>query len=454
VNPVTANTEERLAAGKRLRERLPHSRHAEYRQASERADPVAVIEAENVPRIADLVPVRHARMLVSPFAFFRGAAGVMAADLATTPTTGVAVQACGDMHVSNFGVFGSAERSLVFGINDFDETLPGPWEWDVKRLATSVIVSTRFLGVDSAEARAAAETTVASYRDRIRGYAELGHLATWYARIEESDVLAAVSPAVRKNAKSVMRQARRQTNLQVLGKLTDLIDDRRRIIEEPPLVVHEAKTAAGRPIEEAVDLFLRSYAPSLPPERRVLLERYQVVDVARKAGGVGSMGTRCWIIFLEGNGPDDPLFLQLKEAEPSVLKPYVAKSRYAHEGKRVVVGQRLIQGAPDIFLGWGKQDGVYFYVRQLRDLSGGVEIEPETAEGGLPGLMHYCSLCGWALALAHSKSGDPATIAGYLGRSDAFDTAVTQFAEAYADQNERDYESFARAARAGRIEVA
>ena len=392
-------------------------------------------------------------MLGSPFSFFRGAAGVMAADLAATPATGVAVQACGDMHVSNFGVFGSAERNLVFGINDFDETMPGPWEWDVKRLATSVVVATRFLGVDAAEARAAAQATVASYRDRIRGYAELGHLATWYARIDESDVLAAVSPAARKGAERMMRDARQATNLQVLGKLTDLIDEGRRLVEQPPLVVREEKTAAGRPIDEAVELFLRSYAQSLPPERRGLLARYQVVDVARKVVGVGSVGTRCWIIFLEGNGPDDPLFLQLKEAEPSVLMPYVAKSRHANEGKRVAVGQRLIQGAPDIFLGWGRQDGVDFYVRQLRDLSGGVEIGPETAERGVPGLMDYCRLCGWALALAHAKSGDAALIAGYLGRSDAFGTAVTEFAEAYADQNERDYESFARAARAGRIEV-
>ena len=451
---MTPNTTERLAAGKGLRERLPRSRHAEYRPASERADPVAIIEAENVPRIADLVPVRHARMLTSPFSYFRGVAGVMAADLAATPATGISVQACGDMHVSNFGVFGSAERSLVFGINDFDETLPGPWEWDVKRLATSVIVATRYLGVDPAEARAAAQATVASYRDRIRGYAELGHLATWYARIDESDVLAAVSSSVRKNAKRVTRQARRQTNLQVLENLTDLVDDRRRIVEDPPLVVHETETAAGHPIDEAVDLFLRSYVSSLPAERRVLFERYQVVDVARMAVGVGSVGTRCWIIFLEGNGPDDPLFLQLKEAEPSVLAPFVAKSRFAHEGKRVVVGQRLIQGAPDIFLGWGKLDAAQFYVRQLRDMSGGIDIGPELAERGLPGLEHYCSLCGWALALAHAKSGDAAMIAGYLGRSDAFDAAVTQFAEAYADQNERDYEAFARAARDGRIEVA
>ena len=329
---MTPNATERLAAGKRLRERLPRSRHAEYQPAAERADPVAIIEAENVPRIAHLVPVRHARMLTSPFSYFRGVAGVMAADLAATPATGISVQACGDMHVSNFGVFGSAERSLVFGINDFDETSPGPWEWDVKRLATSVIVATRYLGVAPAEARAAAQATVASYRDRIRGYAELGHLATWYARIDESDVLAAVSSSVRKNAKRVTRHARRQTNLQVLENLTDLVDDRRRIVEDPPFVAHETETAAGHPIDEAVDLFLRSYVSSLPAERRVLFERYQVVDVARMAVGVGSVGTRCWIIFLEGNGPDDPLFLQLKEAEPSVLAPFVAKSRFAHEG--------------------------------------------------------------------------------------------------------------------------
>ena len=325
------------------------------------------------------------------------------------------MQACGDMHVSNFGVFGSADAVSSSASTTSTRHRRAPGNGTSSAWRRACIVATRYLGLAPAEARAAAQATVASYRDRIRGYAELGHLATWYARIDESDVLAAVSSSVRKNAKRVTRQARRQTNLQVLENLTDLVDDRRRIVEDPPFVAHETETAAGHPIDEAVDLFLRSYVSSLPAERRVLFERYQVVDVARMAVGVGSVGTRCWIIFLEGNGPDDPLFLQLKEAEPSVLAPFVAKSRFAHEGKRVVVGQRLIQGAPDIFLGWGKLDGAQFYVRQLRDMSGGIDIGPELAERGLPGLEHYCSLCGWALALAHAKSGDAAMIAGYLG---------------------------------------
>ena len=446
--------EERLAAGKHLRERVPRNAHAQYQPALDRPDPVAVLEEQNRTRLPDLVPVRYARMLVSPFAFLRGAASMMAFDLSGTPTTGLKVQACGDMHIANFGVFGSAERNLVFGINDFDETLPGPWEWDLKRLAASVVVCARYLGLDTTAAEAIAKGTVATYRTAIRDYALLGHLETWYAQIDETAILAGVHPSERPGIERFMRKARQRTNVQVLAKMTDLVDDQRRIVEQPPLIVRETQSETGRPIAEGLALFLESYVPSLPEERRVLFGRYTIVDVARKVVGVGSVGTRCWVLFLEGNGQDDPLFLQVKEAQASVLAPHAGRSRYANEGRRVVVGQRLIQGAPDIFLGWGKQDAIHFYVRQLRDMKGSLQFEPAKVEPGAPGFGEYCRLCSHALALAHAKSGDAATIAGYVGRSEALDVAVAQFAAAYADQTERDYESLVQAARHGRIRAA
>ena len=448
-----ASVGERVAAGKRLRKTVPRRAHGEFQPAIAR-DPLRVLETENVPRLPGLVPVRTARMLVSPFAFLRGGAGIMAADLAPTPTTGITVQACGDMHLSNFGFFGSAERNLIFAINDFDETLPGPWEWDLKRLVASVAVCARHLGGDAATVESVARAAVESYRTRMQEYAELGYLATWYARIDEQLVLDAAPPEMRAAAESIMTKARRHTHLQVLGKLTDLIDDRRRILEEPPLVVRETVTSTGRPIAEAVDLFLRSYLPSLSADRRSLLARYRIVDVARKVVGVGSVGTRCWVVFMEGSSEGDPLFLQVKEANASVLAPYVSVRRSVRPGRRVVDGQRLIQGAPDIFLGWGEQDGMHFYVRQLRDMKGGVEFTPERSTPGLPGVHEYIRLCGWALALAHAKSGDAAMIAGYVGRSDAMDEALAAFALAYADQTERDHQALVAAVQSGRFEAA
>jgi uncharacterized protein (DUF2252 family) len=445
--------DERLAAGKARRDTVPRKSLGVYTPGVRRPDPIAQFEAQNKTRLAELVPVRFARMLASPFAFLRGAAGVMASDLAESPTTGLTVQACGDVHVSNFGVFASAERQLVFGISDFDETLPGPWEWDLKRLTASAAVAAFHLGGDKSDAEGAARRASAAYRTQMREYARMGHVATWYDTIDETEVLASLSPRARRGAERILKKARTRTSLEVLGKLTELVDDRHQIVEQPPLIVRQKRSSSGRPIEEALDELLESYLDSLPWDRRPLLARYRILDIARKTVGVGSVGTRCWIVLLMGADEQDPIFLQVKQAQQSVLKPYVAKgAAYQSEGHRVVVGQRLIQGSPDIFLGWGKSEGRDFYVRQLRDMKGGPELEPGVVD--LPAFDQYCRLCGWALALAHAKSGDAAAIAGYAGKSEALDEAMGTFALAYAEQNEQDYEALAAAARSGRIAVA
>ena len=346
------SVEERIAAGKALRGKVPHESHADYQPAPGRQDPVALLEAQARTRLQNLVPIRYARMLASPFAFLRGSAIVMAADLAGTPVTGLTVQACGDMHVANFGLFASAERNLVFGVNDLDETLPGAWEWDLKRLAASAVVAGKFLGADKVLCEEAARSAVRSYRKRMRNYAEMGNLAVWYSRIDERAVLETVSPQSRKDVERTLAKARQRGHIQVLERMAELVDDRHRIVEERPLIVRETHSADGRPIGEALGRTLELYLDSLPEDRKPLLARYRVLDVARKVVGVGSVGTRCWVILLSGNGSDDPLFLQYKEAQSSVLAPYFKTHPWKCEGQRVVVGQRIIQGAPDIFLGW------------------------------------------------------------------------------------------------------
>ena len=443
---------ERLAAGKALRKRVPRATHAEYKRSAARQDPIAIIKAQAKTRLPQLVPIRHARMLVSPFAFLRGSAAVMIADIAPAPVTGMNVQACGDMHVSNFGVFASAERNLVFGINDFDETFPAPWEWDVKRLAASAVVCARFVGGDKADGEAAARQAVKAYRERIRGYAAMGHLELWYEHIDGSDVLDALSSKARRAAERVLTKAQTRTHLQVLERMAELVDDKQRIVEDRPLIVRETKTQKGRSIIQAIDLFLQGYVESLPWDRRHLFGHYQLLDVARKVVGVGSVGTRCWVTLLKGAHDDDPLFLQFKEAQPSVLAPYAKTTMpYANEGRRVVVGQRIIQGAPDIFLGWGEVDGIQYYIRQLRDMKGGAEFLPGATI--MSNFIEYCGLCGWALALAHAKSGDPAMIAGYCGKSEELDEAMATFAHAYADQTERDHAALAEAVASGRVQA-
>ncbi len=445
--------DERIIAGKKIRDKFPRIKQGDYKPAENRLDPVLILEEQAKTRLPDLVPVRYARMLGSPFAFLRGGAAIMAADLAANiKTTGINIQACGDMHIANFGVFASAERNLVFGINDFDETLSGPWEWDLKRLVASIVAAGRFLGATKIKCEESVLSAVSTYRKRMRQYAYMGNLELWYSTINENDILKSLTPAAQTGAQKIMNKARQRTHMQVLGKLTDLVDEKFLLKENAPFIVRETKTETGRPIKEALSLFIESYFNSLSDDRKTLLKKYRIVDVARKVVGVGSVGTRCWIIFLIGNHSDDPLFLQLKEAQPSVLEPYLSKSLYSNQGQRVVAGQRLIQGAPDIFLGWGEQGGMQYYVRQLRDMKGGVEFDPKKIK--IENMDQYSSLCAWALALAHAKSGDAAMIAGYVGKSDEMDNAMVKFAFAYADQTEKDYQSLADAAKSGRIKVA
>jgi len=443
---------DRIADGKRLRTTVPKASLAEYKPLKTRKDPVAILEAQAKTRLQNLIPVRYARMLMSPFAFLRGTAAVMAQDLGPSLVTGLQVQLCGDMHVSNFGVFASAERNLVFGINDFDETIPGPWEWDLKRLATSAVIAGQFIGRDRECCESFSRAVVSSYRQHIREYAEMGYLATWYSVIHEEEIMAAVPSNLRDRWQKGLDKAKKGSHLQVLEKMTDLIDNKQRIVENAPFVVRETKTEAGMPIREAVGLFLEQYLASLPPDRKQLISRYQVLDVARKVVGVGSVGTRCWIGFMRGTDENDPLFLQFKEAEQSVLAPYLKAPAYENQGLRVVSGQRLIQGSPDILLGWGLLNKTHFYVRQLRDMKGSYEFDPQTTTR--KGMEIYCGLCGWALALAHAKSGDAAMIAGYLGKTDEVDDALTKFAFAYSEQNDRDYAELKKAAREKRIKVA
>jgi uncharacterized protein (DUF2252 family) len=356
------------------------------------------------------------------------------------------------MHVSNFGIYGSAERQLIFAINDFDETLPGPWEWDLKRLAASAYVGSAHLEGDKKNCQDAAWAIVDGYQDHLRRYARMGYLETWYDCIDSDRVLKSLSSDARSRADNLFDKARTRTHLQVLDKMTDLIDDHHRIVEDRPFIVRERRTSTGRPIKEALGHFLLSYLKSLAPERRLLLSRYRVLDVARKMVGVGSVGTGCWVILLQGEDSSDPLFLQIKEAQSSVLAAYLSpSSSNRNEGQRVVNGQRLIQGSSDIFLGWGELDGTHFYVRQLRDMKGGVDLEPGVAPDNF---VEYCRLCGWGLALAHAKSGDPAMISGYIGKSDEFVETIVHFAAAYAEQTERDYETLKAAAKSGRLKVA
>jgi len=447
---------ERLAAGKALREKVPRSSHAEYKARDDRPDPVSILEKQNETRVQKLVPVRFGRMLPSPFTFLRGSAAVMAGDLSTTPVTGLQVAACGDMHVSNFGVYASAERSLVFAINDFDEVHPGPWEWDLKRLAASAAVAARFMGGDRADAAEAAEACVRAYRKRIRRYAEMGYLQVWYERIDERSVLDAISPRLRRAAERFMDKARGKGHVQVLDKLTEEVEGEHRLVEDIPLIVRELQSDGGLPPRVAMDKMLHAYLDSVSLDRRALLSRYRIVDAARKVVGVGSVGTSCWVILMQGIDGDDPLFLQVKQAQPSVLAPYVSsRLNFSNQGHRVVSGQRLTQGSPDIFLGWGEVDGRHFYVRQLADMKGSVKFgEHENDTAALSGFVEYCALCGWGLALAHAKSGDPAMIAGYCGNSSALDEAIAAFALAYCRQTEQDHAALKKAHRTGRIRVA
>jgi len=444
--------EERLAAGKALRATVPRTSHGEFTVRKENRRVVEVLKTQAASRLAPLVPVRHARMLASPFAFLRGSAAIMASDLVGSPCTDLPVQACGDMHLANFGLYASAERKLIFGINDFDETQPGPWEWDLKRLVASAVVAGRYLGFDRADQQAAAHRVVTSYRDHLRAYVPMPALDVWYSTLEARTLLELAPPEVRERALEIVEKAKARGHTQVLDKMTEIVGDRQRIIEQRPLIVRAETLESGLPIQEGINVFLDAYLDSLAPEKRLLLSRYRVVDVARKVVGVGSVGTRCWMIYMQGASQDDPLFLQIKEAQESVLAPYWKAPAYPNQGLRVVIGQRLLQGSPDIFLGWGFANGRHFYVRQLRDMKGSAELEIGVTKPSY--LVALCAACGWALALAHAKSGDAAAISGYIGKSDAFADALVRFGEAYADQTEIDHAIMAEAAERGEIPVA
>ena len=465
------SVENRRAKGKGCREQTPVTSHAGWTPAPDRPDPVALLEEQNLTREQDLVPVRHGRMLVSPFTFYRGAAKIMAADLKDTPRAGLVSQLCGDAHLSNFGVFASPERNLLFDLNDFDETLPGPFEYDVKRMAASFTIAARNNAFTADETRDVTLAAVRAYREAMAEFAQMRTLDIWYARLSEEQLMEAIDLAVAsqkgkalkkaaqglgKAARQNVAKAHTRDSLQALSKLAERVDGNYRIVSQPPIVVPVRELAAtygmsGDEVEKAVRQQLRSYRATLPDDRRILLERFEVIDVARKVVGVGSVGTRAFIALLQGRDQEDPLFLQVKEATKSVLEDHLPKSRYKQPGERVVQGQRMMQAASDIFLGWtkGVQDNRYLYWRQLRDMKGSAVVE-----GMKPlGMTLYAKVCGWTLARAHARSGDPVAIASYLGKSDKFDLSITDFSARYADQNEKDYEAFADAVRRGRLEA-
>jgi len=448
----------RAAAGRAARTRAPLDSHAELPTAPDRPDPVAVLTAQEATRVPELIPIRHGRMLLSPFTFLRGAAAVMAADLAVTPTSGLVTQLCGDAHLSNFGAFASPERRLMFDVNDFDETHPGPWEWDVKRLAASLSVAGRDNGFGRKARADIVRTAVGRYRQAMSQFAGMRDLDVWYARADLDELgpqlAVQLDKARRKRWTKAQARARTHDSLQAMGKLTSVVDGHRRIIGDPPLVVplEQALPNADRDrIEVEIRRLLAGYRRTLQPDRRHLLGGYEFVDMARKVVGVGSVGTRAFIALLQGRDAHDPLFLQVKEATASVLEPYVGKSRYKQHGERVVQGQRMMQAASDIYLGWtvGLDVRRNFYWRQLRDMKGSALVEAMVPLG----LTYYAQICGWTLARAHARSGDPVAIAEYLGETDAFDRSITGFSERYADQNERDYEEFVKAVSSGRLEA-
>ncbi len=456
--------QERSARGKAARSEVPRSSHGDWKPAPDRPDPVSLLEEQAASRVPELVPIRYGRMLVSPFTFYRGAALIMASDLAPTPRSGLNAQICGDAHLSNFGVFASPERQLVFDINDFDETLPGPWEWDVKRLAASFEIAGRDRGFDRATRRAVVAAGVAEYRVRMGDLAGMRNLDVWYTHIDTEELVKQLKTHAtkkeRKKAKANLAKARTRDSMQAFSKLTHVVDGERRIVADPPLIVPVEDVAASADTSAPVDVvdtlrgLLRSYRRTLETDRRVLLEQFQYVHAARKVVGVGSVGTRAWILLLLGRDGDDPLFLQAKEAQESVYERFVGRSAYRNSGARVVAGQRLMQAASDIFLGWQRVTGLDgqdrdFYVRQLRDWKGSADIDTMKAST----MTLYSRVCGATLARAHARSGDEIAIAAYLGTGHAFDRAIASFAAAYADQNERDYRTVAQAVKAGRLDA-
>ncbi|MHA5051494.1 DUF2252 domain-containing protein [Streptomyces sp. SD15] len=463
-NPADDDTrhrtpQERAALGKAARSAVPRSSHAEFAPSEKRPDPVDIVEAQSATRVPELVPIRYGRMTESPFRFYRGAAAIMAGDLADTPRSGIRTQLCGDAHLLNFRLLASPERRMMFDINDFDETLPGPWEWDVKRLSASFVIAGRANGFSTKERADIVQATVRSYREWIRSFAGMGHLAVWYSQFDEewvwSHFVEDVSARARRRWTQSVAKAHTRDSLQAFDKLTHIVDGAVRIAPDPPLItplqdlLRDVERGA---LEKQIRRMIERYGQTLQSDRRFLLKQYRFADVARKVVGVGSVGTRCWIVLLLGRDDRDPLLLQAKEADQSVLAPHAGASGYRTQGERVVSGQRLMQATSDIFLGWERIDGIDgrrrdFYVRQLRDWKG--IAEPETM---VPtGMRAFGELCGATLARAHARSGDRIAIAAYLGKGDVFDRALVTFAELYADQNEKDHRALVEAARTGRV---
>jgi uncharacterized protein (DUF2252 family) len=451
---------ERAARGRKLREQVPRSSHAEFSPDGQRPDPVDLLMAQSAGRVPDLVPIRYGRMLASPFSYFRGAALPMAYDLSKTPVSGLAVQACGDAHLGNFGLFGSAERRLVFDINDFDETLPGPWEWDVKRLAASMLIAARDNSFGAKDQDRIVLETVASYREAMREFAGMQNLAVWYSHLDIDTFLREFSSQFKRRqvarTEKALAKARTKDSMSAFSKLTQRVNGRAEIVDQAPLIVPLralVPEAEVGPMFEDLHKLLRKFRLSLDHDRRILLEQFELADFARKVVGVGSVGTRAWIALLFGRDGNDPLFLQMKEAEASVLEEYVGKSKYSNHGQRVVTGQRLMQAVSDIFLGWVRIDAGLdgqtrdFYGRQLKDWKGSAEIEQMVPDG----MAAYGRLCGWTLARGHARSGDRIAIASYLGNGNAFDRAIVEFSKAYAEQNERDYKRLAAAVKSGKV---
>ncbi len=451
---------ERVARGKAARAQVPRSSHGAYEPAPRRPDPIKLLERQAKTRVPELVPIRYGRMLVSPFTFYRGAALIMASDLAATPRSGLQVQCCGDAHLSNFGVFASPERRLVFDVNDFDETLPGPWEWDVKRLAVSMLIAAQYNGFPAKDQERIVLDTVAEYRKAMTQFAAMKNLEVWYAHLDVEAAVAELGSQFKtkqvKRTEKTLAKARTKDSMTAFSKLCREVDGQPRIVAEPPLIVPIDELAQGMERDEMFDALhdtLSSFRTTLQRDRRVLLEQFQLVDFARKVVGVGSVGTRAWIALLIGREGQDPLFLQLKEAEASVLEEFLEESEFENHGERVVTGQRLMQASSDIFLGWlhvesGLDDKARdFYGRQLKDWKGSAEVEQMVPSG----MATYGRLCGWTLARAHARSGDRIAIAAYLGKSAAFDRAIAEFSHAYAEQNERDYKALKEAVESGRI---
>jgi uncharacterized protein (DUF2252 family) len=454
---MTSTVTERTVRGRKARKVVPRSSHAKLEVEPGR-DPIAIFEAQNRSRLSSLVPIRYGRMLASPFAFYRGAAAVMARDLASTPTTGLDAQLSGDAHLSNFGGFASPERDLVFDLNDFDETLRGPFEWDVKRLAASFEILARVRALAQADRVRSVLRAVGGYREAMQQFAEVGDLDVWYAHLDataiEAELRRAHDRRLAKKVGRVVEKVETDGDRRALEKLTRWVRGAPKLVSEPPLITPLAELGDDKDVvESAIEAVFRSYRKTLPPDRRVLLDGFRYADLARKVVGVSSVGTRCFVVLMTGRDERDLLFLQVKEANASALEPALGASRLSNHGRRVVEGQRLIQGASDIFLGWARakpsdaSGETDFYVRQLRDWKMSIDLERI-----LPSeLAEYASACGWTLARAHARSGDRIAIAAYLGKSDAFDRAVAEFAVAYAERNEQDHDALRQAVADGRI---